>query len=89
MDLPLSLIAVLLSLSVVFIGVLLALRASRDGGGRPRRKSRDPDGSMVLMAGSDTGGSRKGSTDGDGRDSGGHDGGGSDGGGDGGGGGGD
>jgi uncharacterized membrane protein YgcG len=79
MDLALSLIAVLLSLSVVFIGVFLALRASRGSGARP--KARQQEGSFVVIAGSDTGGSRKGSNDGDGRDSGGHDGGGGDGGG--------
>lgn len=84
MDLPISLIAVLLSLFVVFIGVFLALRASRGSGARPRRQSRHQDGSIVVMAGSDAGGSRKGHTDSDGRDSGsndGSDGGGGDGGG--------
>ena len=76
MDIPLLLIA---ALCVVFIGVFLTLRASLGRGARP--KARQQDGSFVVMAGSDTGGSRKGANDGDGRDSSGHDGGGGDGGG--------
>lgn len=80
MDKPL-LVVVIVALLTVFIAVVLV---SRTRGGRPqahRTRPRREDGSFVLMAGSDGGGSRKGSSDGDGRDASGSDGGGGDGGG--------
>ena len=78
MDLPLSLVVILASLFVVFIGVALAIRASRGAGARPGPKRGHQDGAVVGMGGSDTGGSRKGhaDSDSDGGDSGGGDGGG-------------
>lgn len=81
MDLPISLVAVFVSLFVAFIGLFLALRAGRQRAAPTLTKRHDQDGSVVMVAGRDAGGSRKSPSDPDGRDSNDGDAGGGDGGG--------